>query len=83
MPARAKSGPSATTAQATTAAAANAAKATHSRVRAGPSSPRFQVSSGPTAMDATMGAIKGRKTALKNGGPTETLPPPTASRNSG
>ena len=30
-----------------------------------------------------MGAISGRKVALKKGGPTETLGPPTASSNKG
>ena len=35
------------------------------------------------AMAAIIGTINGIKTALKNGGPTEILPPPMASNNSG
>jgi len=44
---------------------------------------RFQRASGPTPMRKSAGAISGANVASKNGGPTEILPPPTASSTSG
>ena len=48
-----------------------------------PKSPRFHAINGPMAITTTIGTMRGINTALKNGGPTDTLPPPTASRNNG
>src|SRR3546814_814954 len=43
----------------------------------------FQLATGPTAMSNSAGTISGMKTALKYGGPTESLPNPSASMKSG
>ena len=83
MPRTPITGPSANSAQAANMIAPAASAAVHSRVNAGFRSARFHDSIGPTAMAAIIGTINGIKTALKNGGPTEILPPPMASNNSG
>ena len=43
----------------------------------------FQLATGPTAINNSAGTISGTKTALKYGGPTESLPNPNASIKSG
>src|SRR3546814_18033727 len=43
----------------------------------------FQLATGPTAMSSSAGTISGMKTALKYGGPTESLPNPSASMKNG
>src|SRR3546814_5395662 len=43
----------------------------------------FQLATGPTAMSTSAVTISGMKTALKYGGPTESLPNPSASMKSG
>jgi hypothetical protein len=43
----------------------------------------FQRTSGPTPIRNKAGAISGTNTALKYGGPTDSLPMPSASMNSG
>ena len=44
---------------------------------------RFQLTAAASPTSSASGAINGRNTALKYGGPTEILPRPTASANSG
>src|SRR5580658_6011583 len=60
-----------------------AANAIHRRCSAPSKSPRFQDSIGPAAMAISTGTIMGTNVRSKNGGPTDTLAPPTASRNNG
>ena len=57
--------------------------AAQSRCSAPSRSPRFQASSGPTPTASISGTISGTKVRLKNGKPTDSFGPPTASRNSG
>src|ERR1019366_301284 len=59
------------------------ANAIHNRCNAPNRSPRFQDSIGPAAMAISTGTMIGTNVRSKNGGPTETFGPPTASRNSG
>ena len=57
--------------------------AQRSRVHRSGSRVDFQRASGPMPIRNTSGAISGTNTASKYGGPTEILPRPSASRNSG
>ena len=67
-----------------TVAMANAtAAAALSRAITGARSARFHGSKAPMTQASRTGTMIGTKVALKNGGPTDTLPPPNASRISG
>jgi len=48
-----------------------------------PTGAPFQRTKGPTARSSSTGTISGTNTVSKYGGPTEILPMPSASRNSG
>ena len=67
----------------TSAATTETPSAQRRRTHRSGSAARFQLATGPIAMRKTAGAISGKNTASKYGGPTEILPRLSASRNSG